>query len=381
MKKILLINQIRCERSKAASFRSDRVCLSSFYLVKGIIGRGYLSTIYRPFGPKGLSTKTTLICRGSDLMKAAILLKYGSAENFEINEMPEPTPDDLKNEEVLVNIKASSVNPVDYKVRNGRLRWIMSPRFPKIMGSDFSGVVVASKYQLFKPGDEIYGYITTTKGGAYAEKLIIKGKKIGKKPANLSHQETAALPIAGITALQALRDLGKIKAGDRVLINGCGGGVGHLAVQIAKYYKADVTGICSTSKVNYAKSIGVDKLIDYKKENIYSQLNQQFSIIFDTVGALNFKSSKQYLTQKGIFIATNVYPSKIWAVISSVFSKRKAKIIFANANRNDFEILSKLAREGYLKPFIDKEYPINAIIEAQKHVENGHTQGKVVITI
>jgi len=327
------------------------------------------------------SPTTTVNDKSSNLMKAAILLQYGSAENFEINEMPEPTPEDLKNEEVLVNIKASSVNPIDYKVRNGRLRWFMSPRFPKIMGSDFSGTVIASKHHLFKSNDEVYGYITTTKGGAYAEKLIINGKKIGRKPVSLSHQETAALPIAGITALQALRDLGKIKAGDRVLINGCGGGVGHLAVQIAKYYRAKVTGICSTSKVDYAKSIGVDTVIDYKKEAIYSRLNQQFPIIFDTVGALNFKEAKQYLTRKGIFIATNVYPSKIWAMVSSLFSNRKAKIIFANANHQDFQILSKLADEGFIKPFIEKEYSLNAITKAQKHVEMGHTKGKIVITI
>lgn len=313
-------------------------------------------------------------------MKAAVLIKYGPAKNLEVVDSIEPKASDLKPGEVLLQLKASSVNPVDYKVRNGRLKWVMSPKFPKIMGSDFSGIVAASRHHLFKEKDEVFGYITTTKGGAYAQKLIMKGKKIGRKPTTLSHQETAALPIAGITALQALRDIGKIKKGERVLINGCAGGVGHLAVQIAKFYQAEVTGICSTGKVEYAKSIGANQVIDYKKEEIYDKM-QQYKIIFDTVGNLSFQNMKSYLEQKGVFIATNVYPEKIWALFTSIFSGKKARIILANANHDDFQTLSNLAEQGHLKPNIERTFPLKAIAEAQEHLERGHVKGKIVISI
>lgn len=313
-------------------------------------------------------------------MKAAVLLKYGSAENLEVTEIAEPTASDLKNGEVLIDVKASSVNPVDYKVRKGRLKWVMSPKFPKVMGSDFSGTVIASKHHLFNPGDDAFGYITTTKGGAYAEKLIMRGKKIGRKPEKLTHQETAVLPIAGITALQALRNLGQISDRQKILINGCAGGVGHLAVQVAKYYHAEVTGICSTSKVDYARSIGADKIIDYKKGELREKL-EEYHIIFDTVGSLSFKDMKKHLLSKGTFIATNVFPDKIWATLSSIFSAKKAKIILANANHDDFQVLSNLCDQGHLKPFIEKEYTLGMIAEAQRHLEQGHTQGKIAITI
>ncbi|MFW5759795.1 MAG: NAD(P)-dependent alcohol dehydrogenase [Cyclobacteriaceae bacterium] len=313
-------------------------------------------------------------------MKAAVLIKYGSADNLEVVDSFEPNASDLKKREVLINVKASSVNPIDYKVRNGRLKWAMSPKFPKIMGSDFSGVILSSQHHLFKAGEEVYGYITTTKGGAYAEKLIMKGKKIGRKPKNFTHQETAALPMAGITALQALRDIGGIKEGDQVLINGCAGGVGHLAVQIAKYYQASVTGICSTGKIDYAKSLRTDRIIDYKQEDIHDRM-QQYRIIFDTVGNLSFQTMKPYLSKKGIFVATNVYPGKVWAMITSIFSARKARIVLANANHDDFQFLSNLSEHGHLKPYIEKEYPLKDIADAQKHLEKGHVQGKIVVNI
>jgi NADPH:quinone reductase-like Zn-dependent oxidoreductase len=174
--------------------------------------------------------------------------------------------------------------------------------------------------------------------------------------------------------------LGKVKTGDQVLINGCAGGVGHLAVQVAKYYQANVTGICSTGKIPYAKSIGADNIINYKEEDIH-ELLKKYRIIFDTVGNLSFANMKKYLEPNGIFIATNMFPGKVWAMLTSLFSAKKSKIILANANHDDFQVLSNLAETGHLKPYIEKEYSLSAIAEAQRHLEKGHVQGKIAISI
>lgn len=308
------------------------------------------------------------------IMKAAVINQFGGAGNIFVREMPKPN---LRNHHVLIRVKASSINPVDCKVRNGRHRWAMNKRFPKIMGSDFSGVVVEAKSYKYQVGEEVYGFISTIKGGAYAEYLAINERKVYPKPKNLNHAQAAALPIVAMTTLQALN---KIKKSQKVLINGCTGGVGHIAVQFAKHLGAKVTGICSTSKVPFAKKLGVDQIIDYSKEHLMES-HERYDVIFDTYGNLSFPKISTLLTEKGKLIFITMNAKRIWQAVLHIFSKKKMIPVFARSSNKDFMLLHTLLEKKIIKPEIEKIYPLQAIANAQKHVETGHSKGKVVIEI
>jgi NADPH:quinone reductase-like Zn-dependent oxidoreductase len=310
-------------------------------------------------------------------LKAVVFKKNGSPDVLEINEVEKPI---IKDDEVLVKVYAVSVNPVDVLIRKNRIMSFFVNRGSKITGSDLSGKImsVGRTVVSMKNGDDVFGF---RQGGTTAEYVAISEKKIAIKPINMTFEEAAAVPLAALTALQALRDKGNICSRQNVLINGASGGVGTYAVQIAKSFGTNVTGVSSTKNLELIKSLGADKVIDYTKED-FTKTHQRYDIILDAVAKSSYSKCKKILNQGGIFISTRFSPLLLIQVMSTVlFGSKKAKTVFVNSNTKDLEIIGELIKENKVKSIIDQSYPMNKTSEAHLHIENGHTRGKVVISI
>lgn len=312
-------------------------------------------------------------------MKAVVYRQYGPPEVLESTIAPEPQ---IQERQMLVKVYAAGVNPVDWKLRAGH------PKIPgfkgRIPGSDLSGKVlqIGKAVTRFKVGDEVFGLLSPFAGGACAEDAAVPEKNAALKPQNLSFEEAAALPIAGLTALQSLRDLGKIKPGDRVLINGASGGVGHFAVQIAKEYGAEVTGVTSGKNFDFVKALGADRLIDYTREN-FTDSARRYDIIFDTVAARTFKECKPVLRAGGCYITTLPSVETVLQMMLQPFRRRgpKAKIYVVKIRFADLQILAEWCEKKKLRPILDKTFPISETREAHRYGEMGHARGKIVIDL
>mgnify|MGYP002824477719 FL=1 len=310
-------------------------------------------------------------------MKAVVFRKNGSPDVLEINDIEKPI---IKNDEVLVKVYAASVNPVDVLIRKNRIISFFVNRRSKITGSDFSGKIesIGRTVVSVKNGDDVFGF---RQGGTTAEYVAISEKKIAIKPVNMTFEEAAAVPLAALTALQALRDKGNICSGQNVLINGASGGVGTYAVQIAKSFGTNVTGVSSTKNLELIKSLGSDKVIDYTKED-FTRTDQRYDIVLDAVAKSSYSKCKKILNQGGIFVSTGFSPLLFIQVMSStLFGDKKAKSIWSRWNTKDLEIIGELIKEDKVKSVIDQSYPMDKTSEAHLHIENGHTRGKVVISI
>lgn len=305
-------------------------------------------------------------------MKAMIIKSYGPPETLTLSEVDDP--EDLENGEVLVEIHASSVNPVDCKIRSGKMKWITGRKFPKILGCDFAGKVLESNNPKYSEGDEVFGLVDYNKGGCYEDKIVVTEKNLSLKPKNLDIFEAAVLPLVGLTALQALTKKSSIKDGDHILINGCSGGVGSAAVQIAKYYNAEVTGVCSTKNLEFSKSLGLDKVIDYTKEPVIDQ--NLYDIIFDTIGNLKFSQAKKSLKPNGTFVTT---AASFGLVLLSLL--HKVKIVNVKPSESELELLSDIASKGFIRPVIDTVYNFTDLPDAHKYSETGRVCGKLSIVL
>lgn len=311
-------------------------------------------------------------------MKAAVIDRYGAAYSFKTREMPEP---DIKSGEILVRVKASSVNPVDWKIRKGKLKMVTGTDFPKILGADFSGEVVetGSEVREYKKGDAVFGMVSAAKGGAYAEYLKVKPHQLARKPEKLSFAEAAAMPLAGLTALQGLRDHGNLVPKQKVLINGALGGVGSFAVQIVKAMRAEVTGVCSTNNLQLVNNLGALHVIDYTREEVLKPENK-YHLIFDTHGNLSFTDGKKCLYDDGIMVTTVHSPKSVFQLALSKFMKNKEmKTFLLRPSKEDLEELTRLVEEDKLHPHIDRTYTLNELSEAHEHSESGHARGKILI--
>ena len=235
-------------------------------------------------------------------MKAVVFDRYGSVEVLQYRELSKPT---IKPDQLLVRVSASSVNPVDWKIRQGHVQLLSGFNFPRIVGSDISGVVeeIGREVTKFQPGDEVYTFLNPLTGGACAEYCAVPESAAAIKPQNITHTEAATVPIAGLTALQALRDLGEIQAGKKVLINGASGGVGIFAVQIAKAMDAVVTGVCSAKNRDFVKNLGADFVLDYAEVDFTKQ-TEKYDIILDAVGKKTFAECENVLQTDGVYIST-----------------------------------------------------------------------------
>src|SRR5256712_1060109 len=330
--------------------------------------------------------------KSSTLMKAVVRERYGSSEVLQIKELEKPAPDDVRG--VLVKIYASSVNPADqYEMTGGPnllLRIVVTlrsglrrPKNPRL-GNDFAGKVEAvnSNVTKYKPGDEVYGVCI----GAYAEYASAKENRIALKPGNRSFEESAAVGIAGFTALQALRDHGHIQPGHKVLINGAGGGVGTFAVQIAKSFGAEVTAVTNTQNLDMVRSLGADHVIDYTKED-FTKNGQRYDLICAIASNHSPSAYKPILNANGICVIVGfkdkVIRRLIYFVIRRPFSRGDKKFAFfvAKSNQEDLDFLKELMEAGKVVPVIDRRYQLSETPQALKYLGEGKARGKIVITV
>jgi len=323
-------------------------------------------------------------------MKAIVHRQYGSPDVLKLEDVAKPTP---ARNELLIKVRAASVNPLDWHYMRGK-PYVMRmqagmgrPKFTRL-GVDFSGTVeaVGQEVKLFKVGDEIFG----AADGALAEYVTSTEAGLALKPTNVTFQQAASVPIAGITALQGLRDKGRIQPGQKVLINGASGGVGTFAVQIAKSLGAEVTGVCSTGNVELVRSIGADHVIDYTKED-YTKGTQRYDLIFDTIGNHSLSDHRRVLDPHGIFVIVRATSNDPWIgplarflegyAISPFVSQRFVGFI-ADANKtDDLNTLRDLMQAGMLRPVIDRQYSLSEVPVAIRYLEKGHARGKLVISL
>ena len=320
-------------------------------------------------------------------MKAIIYTKYGSPDVLEVQDVEKPAP---KEDEVLVKVHASSVNPAEWFAMTGLFlaRMGMGLRKPKDtrLGADFAGVVeaVGKDVTHLKQGDQVYG----GRSGALAEYVCVRNA-VTHKPANLTFAEAAAVPTAAISALQGLRDYGQIQAGQKVLINGASGGVGTYAVQIAKAFGAEVTGVCSTKNVDTARSLGADHVIDYTRED-FTRSGRRYDLFLDIAGSRSWRECKRVLNPGARFVIVGGPKTNRWiGPLSHVIKVRLAslgasqKIVFfvAKFKREDFVFLREWFEGGKIKSVVDRTYPLCETAEAMRYLGTGHARAKVVITM
>lgn len=313
-------------------------------------------------------------------MKAVVFDRYGSVEVLQYQELSKPK---IKPDQLLVRVRASSINPVDWKIRQGHLQLLSGFNFPRIVGSDISGVVVEIGWEVtkFQPGDEVYTFLNPLTGGACAEYCAVPESAAAIKPQNITHTEAATVPIAGLTALQALRDLGEIQAGKKVLINGASGGVGIFAVQIAKAMNALVTGVCSAKNRDFVNNLGADFVLDYAEVDFTKQ-TEKYDIILDAVGKKTFAECENVLETDGVYISTLPSFDNLAPMFLSWFMPgKKAKSIVANANNSDLGVLRELIESGKVEPIVDRTYSLPEVAAAHAYSETGRAVGKIAIGI
>jgi NADPH:quinone reductase-like Zn-dependent oxidoreductase len=322
-------------------------------------------------------------------MKAMVYQKYGSPDVLELKEVEKPTP---KDDEVLIKVHAASANAGDWHLLRGEpflLRLMFGLLKPKNqrLGSDVAGTVegVGRKVTQFQPGDEVFGDISGCGFGAFAEYVSVPENALALKPANMSFEDAAAVPAAAVTALQALRDKGQIQSGQKVLINGASGGVGTFAVQIAKSFGAEVTGVCSTGKMDMVRSIGADQVIDYTQED-FTKNGQRYDLILAANGYHSISDYKRALSPQGIYVMTGGAMAQMFQAmllgpwISMTGSKKMGNLLM-NPNQKDLVFMKELLEAGKVVPVIDRRYPLSEVPEAIRYLEEGHALGKVVITV
>jgi NADPH:quinone reductase-like Zn-dependent oxidoreductase len=313
-------------------------------------------------------------------MKAITIDRYGSPDVLRYTDVEKPP---IESDKISIEVRATSINPADWKIRKGMLKILTGNKFPLILGFDVAGVVaeVGEKITDFSPGDEVYAYLDNVPGGAYAEYVTVSPKVVCLKPSNMSYSEAAAVPLAATTALQALRDNGKISKGQKVLINGASGGVGTFAVQIAKAWETRVTGVCSGKNVELVKSLGADRVIDYTQQN-FTKEPEKYDIIFDAVSKRSFSECKNSLQSNGIYITLLPSPDVLLqGFLTSLLPGKKAKLFVAKANSSDLAYLKDLIETGKVKSIIDRTYPLSEIVEAHTYSESERAVGKIAIAV
>ena len=322
-------------------------------------------------------------------MKAITYTEYGPPEILQFTEVAKPIP---KDDEVLIRIRAASVNPLDWHFMRGApylVRIQTGLRKPKTtrLGVDVAGQVeaVGKNVTRFHPGDEVFGACR----GAFAEYACASESSLVRKPVNVTFEQAAAVPVAAFTALQGLRDKGQIQPGQRVLINGASGGVGTFAVQIAKLFGAEVTGVCSTRNVDMVRSIGADHVVDYTQED-FTKTGQRYDLIFDSAGNHTLSDTRRALTPKGTLVLVGGPDNGRWlgpltgllkVVVSSWFVRQKLLPFLAHLNKDDLIVMQEFLAAGKVTPVIDRSYPLSDVSEAIRYLEKGHARGKVVITV
>ncbi len=319
-------------------------------------------------------------------MKAIVCTQYGPPDVLQFTEVAKPTP---KDDEVLIKIHAASVNPVDLHLMRGKplfvrlmIGGLRKPKATRLV-VDLAGQVeaVGRNVTQFKPGDEVFGACR----GAFAEYVCAIEDKLALKPANISFEDAAAVPVAAITALQGLRDKGRIQRGHKVLVDGASGGVGTFAVQIAKSFGAEVTAVCSTRNVDTARSIGADHVVDYSRED-FTQSGQRYDLIIAANAYHSIFDYRRALSQDGTYIfagggGIQILQAMLLGPLLSLIGRKKMCFFIAKINKKDLVLLKDFLEAGKVVPVIDRRYPLSDVAEALRYLEEGHAQGKVVIIV
>ena len=327
-----------------------------------------------------------------DPMRAIVYCDYGLADVLRLEDVEKPAPQD---NQLLIKVHAAALNPLDWHFVRGTpyvMRLQTGLRKPKViqLGVDFAGTVeaVGKSVTQFKPGDEVFGGRT----GAFAQYLCVgEDRAVVLKPANLTFEQAAAVPIAAVTALQGLRDKGQVRPGQKVLINGASGGVGTFAVQIAKSFGADVTGVCSTRNIDLVRSLGADHVIDYTKED-FTKSGERYDLILDNVANHSLSECRRVLAPKGKYVMIGgggpndgrwigALGRPLLALISSPFVSQDMGMMLAELNKTDLTVLSDLMQAGKVTPVIDRRYSLSEVPAAIRYLEEGHARGKVVIDV
>jgi NADPH:quinone reductase-like Zn-dependent oxidoreductase len=327
-------------------------------------------------------------------MKAMVYTRYGPPDVLESTEVENPTP---KDDEVLLKVHAASVNPADWHLLRGEpyiARLQLGLRKPKerVLGCDVAGQVeaVGKNVTMLQPADEVFGSPFMHGFGAFAERVCVSEDLLAPKPATLSFEQAAAVPLAASTALQGLRDHGRIEPGQKVLIIGASGGVGTFAVQIAKSFGAEVSGVCSTRNVDMVRSLGADHVIDYTREDFTRSGHKKYDLIFQLAGTRSPSECRRALTAKGTLVQISGESDGRWigpvdriikALVLSPFVSQKMASFTVKPNKEDLQFLKELIEAGKVTAVIDRTYSLSETPEAIRYLENGHARGKVVITI
>jgi NADPH:quinone reductase-like Zn-dependent oxidoreductase len=317
-------------------------------------------------------------------MKAVVYEGYGSPDVLQLREVAEPS---IADNEVLVKVHAASIQQTDINFRKGTpflarvLAGLLKPK-NQILGCDYSGTVEATGKNVdeYREGDEVYGPLNK-RTGTHAEYISVTTEEVSLKPKNLTFVEAASVGVAGTIALQCLRDHGEIQQGQKVLVNGAAGGIGTFAVQIAKSYGTEVTGVCGTANLEMVKSIGADHVIDYTKEDFAARAGE-YDIVFDAVRKSTFAKCKSALTSKGIYVTTEFGPGIMlqMRMNSNPNGKRMVGMLM-NVDPQDLVVLTELIETGTIRPVIDRTYPLEEIADAHRYVEKGHAKGRVIVRI
>jgi NADPH:quinone reductase-like Zn-dependent oxidoreductase len=288
---------------------------------------------------------------------------------------------------VLVRVRASSLNPLDWKLRRGSYRLVLPAKFPKVLGFDAAGEVMAVGPEVtrFEPGDAVFGQTLLREAGAHAEAVLMQESALAHKPKSLTFEEAAAVPLAALTAFQALRDKGELDAGERLLVNGAAGGVGHFAVQIARAMGARVTAVASGRNLDFLRQLGADRSIDYEEEDFTAD-EETYEVVFDAVGTSSWQECELLLADQGVYVSTQAGARQILAIAGTtlrglVGEKRRAASVSVRADGSDLEILARWADQGRLRPHVDHVFSLDEIRAAHEASESGHVRGKVVIRI
>ena len=320
-------------------------------------------------------------------MKAIVYHTYGSPDVLKLEDVQKPIPQD---DEVLIHVHAASVNAGDCFVLRGKARMmgfgLLKPKYT-ILGSDIAGVIeaVGRNVQQFHTGDEVFGNTAKYGFGGFAEYIAVPETAVVLKPTTLSFEEAAAVPQAALTALQGLRDKGHIQPGQKVLINGASGGVGTFAVQLAKAFGADVTAVCSTGNMERMRSIGADHVIDYTHED-FTHNGQRYDLILAVNGYHSIAEYKRALRPEGVYVMTGgsmaqLFQAMLLGPVMSRTGRQKMGNSAHKPNAQDLLVMKELIEEGLVTPVIDRRYPLGETAEAIRYLEEGHAQGKVVITV
>lgn len=323
-------------------------------------------------------------------MKAVVYTKYGSPDVLQFIDVAKPVP---RNNEILVKVVAASANAADWRMVRAEpflvrlYAGLLKPTKYNILGADIAGRVeaVGKDVKQFKAGDEVFGDIFASGWGGFAEYVCTRENELALKPANISFEEAAAVPLAALTALHGLRDMGKIRPEQKVLINGASGGVGTFAVQIAKSFGAEVTAVCSTGNVDMARTIGADHVIDYTKED-FTKNGPRYDLILAVNGYRSIFDYRRTLNPAGIYVMTGGGTAQLFQALLlgpwlSMTGSKKMGALSSKPNQKDLVFLKELLETGKVKPVIDRRYPLHEVPEALRYLEKGHAKGKVVITV